>query len=121
MLWQNCKTRLCVAGFLALASTALANAQCYQSSGSGAALQINITGFNISNPPVTIAGGKSASYAFTSSNTLTIGQTTQTSNSFLDGLISIEYLPGDATTPSITAFQIVVPDATRVVMPRNCS
>jgi hypothetical protein len=45
-------TRIC----LVLASAALAHAQCYQFNGSGATLKVNITGFNLVNPPVTIAG-----------------------------------------------------------------
>jgi hypothetical protein len=78
---------------LVMASAVLANAQCYQFNGSGATLKVNITGFNLSNPPVTIAGGRSASYLFSSSNSLTIGGSTQTSNSIFDGAITIEYLP----------------------------
>ena len=74
---------------------------------------MNITGFNLVNPPVTVMGARSASYLFSSTNTLTIGQSTQTSNSFLDGAITIEYLPPDSG--NVTEFQIVVPDATQVV------
>jgi RHS repeat-associated protein len=98
---------------LALASAALAHAQCYQFSGPGATLKVNITSFNLVNPPVTIAGGRSASYLFSSSNSLTIGQSTQTSNSTFDGAITIEYLP--PSSGNVTEFQIVVPDATQVV------
>jgi RHS repeat-associated protein len=113
-------SRIVSAGFLALASAALANAQCYQFSGPGATLKINISGFNFSNPPVTVGGGKAASYLFSSANSLTIGQSTQTSNSFLDGAISIEYFPAVILPPQgFTQFQIVVPDATHVVTPRS--
>ena len=44
----------------------------------GATLKINISGFNFSNPPVTVGGGKASSYLFSSTNSLTIGQSTQT-------------------------------------------
>src|SRR5689334_15034294 len=112
--------RIVSTGFLALASAALANAQCYQFSGSGVTLRINIGGFNLSNPPVTVAGGKVSSYLFSSSNSLTIGQSTQTSDSFLDGAISIQYFPPAILPPTgFTQFQIVVDDASQVVTPRS--
>ena len=125
---QRSVIQIISAGFLSLASAAPANAQCYQFSGPGATLKINISGFNLSNPQVTVAGGKVSSYLFSSSNSLTIGQSTQTSNSFLDGAISIEYFPpglfgtrGSALfQQGFTQFQIVVPDATQVAaFPRN--
>jgi YD repeat-containing protein len=107
---------------LALASAGLANAQCYQFSGPGATLKINISGFNLSNPPVSAGGGKAASYLFSSTNSLTIGQSAQFSTSFLDGAIDIEYFPPVILQPSgFTQFQIVVPDATQVVTPRSGS
>jgi hypothetical protein len=59
----------------------MANAQCYQFSGPGATLKINISGFNLSNPPVGAGGGKVASYLFSSDNSLTIGQSTLLSRS----------------------------------------
>ena len=122
ILSRQSATRIFSGAYLLLAAAALAKAQCYQFSGSGATLQINITGFNLSNPPITVAGGgRAASYLFTSSNTLTIGLTTQTSTSFLDGGISIQFLPAIGKDPSITEFQIVVPDATQVVTPRSGS
>lgn len=109
------KTQRCLIGpCLALAACAIANAQCYQFSGSGATLRINITSYNIVNPPVTVSGGLFASYAFSSENTFTLASSTQTSTAFLDGLISIQYLPSDAG--NITTFAIVVPDATTTVM-----
>jgi hypothetical protein len=112
--------RFVSAAFLSLVSAALAGAQCYQFSGSGATLKIDISGFNLSSPPVGAGGGKAASYLFSSTNSLTIGQSTQSSNSVFDGAIDIEFFPPAILQPSgFTQFQIVVPDATQVVTPRS--
>lgn len=62
--------------FFAIAVTA--SAQCYQFTGAGATLQINITSF-VSVNPVTTSVGYNTVDSFVSSNSLTIGSTTLTS------------------------------------------
>lgn len=107
-----CSRLIAIRVSLILAFAALAHAQCYQFTGGGATLRINITSFNLSNPPVTVLGAKSSSYLFSSNNSLTIGSSTQVSTSTFDGAISIQYSPGIGGSVAYTIFQIVVPDGT---------
>ena len=101
---------------VALAACAIANAQCYQFSGSGVTLRVNITAYNYVQTPVTVAGGRTANYVFSSENTFALGSTTQNSTAILDGQVNIQFLPGSGSnTPDITTFEIVVPDATTTV------
>jgi hypothetical protein len=111
MLSRISAIRIVSAGFLALASAAVATAQCYQFSGGGATLQINIKSFQLVNPPFTDpTGQRFASYVFSSDSTLTVGGSTQTSTSFLDGGISIQYLPSFGGSLAATVFHMGAPN-----------
>jgi uncharacterized protein (TIGR03437 family) len=68
------------ASFLAAVS---ASAQCYQFTGKGATLQVNITSLLFQNGPNSINGGYATTYSIESTNTLIVGSTTQTSQSTL--------------------------------------
>jgi uncharacterized protein (TIGR03437 family) len=97
--------------FAVTASTA--SAQCYQFSGSGATLQINITSFVEKTGPVFSNGGYVTSDLFESDNSLTVGGATMTSQSTANtpdcvgcsvGSVNFNYSPG-----AVTAFTMSVP------------
>jgi uncharacterized protein (TIGR03437 family) len=92
---------------------ATASAQCYQFSGPGVTLQINVTTVNFQTGPTFLAGGHTATYAYSGSNSFTLWNVTQTSQSVFDGTANIQYLPpsGPGLSDDATTFQMVVPNA----------
>jgi len=89
------------ASFLAAVS---ASAQCYQFTGKGATLQVNITSVFSQNGPNFISGGYGTTYSIESTNTLIVGSTTQTSQSTLTPvkLGSIGLLGGPTAATELT-------------------
>jgi uncharacterized protein (TIGR03437 family) len=108
--------RFIFALFLAAVTASSASAQCYEFSGSGATLQIDITSFTSKNGPTfSSSGGYITSDYYESNNTFTLGGVTQTSQSTantptcvlcLIGSVLFDYGPGPG---SVTAFTMTVP------------
>lgn len=94
-----------VAGLLVLA--AAASAQCYQFSGPGVSLQINVARIDLQLGPSFISGNYSTTYTYSGTNTFTLAGVGQSSQSIMDGTANLQYLapPLDTTT-----FQMVVPN-----------
>ena len=99
--------------FLWFALAATASAQCYQFSGPGVTLQINVTTINLQLGPSFVAGGFSTTYTYSGANSFTLGGVNQTSQSVFDGTANIQYLPpsGPGLSDDATTFQMVVPNA----------
>src|SRR5262245_45639824 len=106
--------RVSSCAFLLLAAAVCADAQCYVFSGSGVTLQVNITNINFQTGPTSVAGGRQTDYVFSGDNSLTIGGSTLTSVSTIDGAADIQYIPAVGNFPDVTTFTIAVPDNTTV-------
>ncbi len=106
---------------LLLAVTAsTACAQCYQFSGSGATLEINITDFTLKNGPTFSNGGYSTNDRFEGTNTLTVGGSTKTSTSTANTPQCVQCEIGTTTlgysAGGVTLFTITVPTNTEPSM-----
>jgi hypothetical protein len=96
--------------FFFIAAASSANAQCYQFSGSGVTLQINISSISPWIGPTPVPGGGFLGNGFFSSNnTFTAGGTTFTSQAASDGAASISYTPASGPNPAFTNLHIIVP------------
>jgi hypothetical protein len=101
------------AAFSLFALAATAATQCYQFSGPGVTLQIGVDTINFQTGPTFLAGGHTATYAFSGSNSFTLGGVTQTSQSIFDGAANIQYIPPSSPggMDDASTFQMVVPNA----------
>ncbi|HEY4363625.1 MAG TPA: RHS repeat-associated core domain-containing protein [Bryobacteraceae bacterium] len=99
--------------FLALLASALsASAQCYQFSGPGATLKINITLVVLQTGPIYSNGYSETVLTFSGDNTFTVNGSTLTSQSIVDGTANVQYTPSIAPgLPDHTEFTIAVPNA----------
>jgi uncharacterized protein (TIGR03437 family) len=95
--------------FLLAAMAAAANAQCYEFTGPGVMLDINIATITLQLGPSFLAGGYTTTYTYSGDNSLIVGGTKLTSKSTLDGLGNIQYLPGSGADSGATTFELVVP------------
>jgi uncharacterized protein (TIGR03437 family) len=95
---------------LAAVTAAVASAQCYQFTGTGATLEIDISDFTLKNGPTFTGGGAySGNTHFEGSNTLIVGGSTKTSKSTNSpdcvqcvGTETLSYSAGALTTFSMT-------------------
>lgn len=92
-----------------LAAAAGANAQCYQFSGSGVSLQINITSILLQTPNFLPGGGYLTTIAFSSNNTFTAGGSTFTSQAMDDAEGTLQYTPPAGGIPGYTNLHLIVP------------
>lgn len=91
------EARILFVVFLIAVMAASASAQCYQFSGSGATLQIDITSFaSRQDDTPTSNGGYDSNDTFSSMNSLTVGGSTQTSTSAANTPTCVECLVGSA-------------------------
>lgn len=107
--------------FLAAVTASTASAQCYQFSGSGVSLDIDITDFTLKNGPTFSGGGAyMTNDRFESNNTLTVGGATKTSQSTANtpdcvdceiGSVALSYAAG-----GVTVFSMTVPTNTEPSM-----
>jgi RHS repeat-associated protein len=104
------RLRLSAVLTLGIACVASATGQCYQFSGSGVTLKVNITAINFQTGPTTVSGGTQTDYVTSGTNSLTLGGTTLTSISTLDGSVDIVHLPNIGSTPDTTSFTVSVPN-----------
>jgi len=101
---------------LAAVTAATASAQCYQFTGTGATLEIDISDFTLKNGPTFSGGGAySTNDRFEGNNTLMVGGATKTSTSTANtptpqseiGTLTLSYSAG-----ALTAFTMTVPTNT---------
>ena len=98
-----------LAVLVAAGASADAQGQCYQFSGGGTTLQINVSTINLQMGPTSASGFVITNYNFSGNNSLTTGGATLTSQSVFDGGVYMDYSSAMAGELASTTFQIIVP------------
>ena len=88
---------------------AAACAQCYEFTGPGVTLDIDVATILLQLGPTVISGQSTTTYNFSGDNSLTVGGTKLTSKSVFDGGGNIQFAPGIGGGLGITTFELVVP------------
>ena len=88
---------------------AVAGAQCYEFTGPGVTLDIDVATILLQLGPTFLDGGYSTTYNFSGDNSLTVGGTKLTSKSVFDGSGNIQFQAGVGGGLGATTFELVVP------------
>ena len=88
---------------------AAAGAQCYEFTGPGVTLDIDVATISLQLGPTFLDGGYTTTYNFSGDNSLTVGGTKLTSKSVFDGSGNIQFLAGVGGGLGATTFELVVP------------